>query len=106
MEQYSFEDVRRMSYAQLGAIEDPMDLMATGFVSPMLVRYVVRTDQLEQRYANIALPVLLDALNKAVLNVAWPPEVGQRAPQARRDQIVDNYLDELGPHLLSALRSN
>lgn len=28
-----------------------MQLTATGFISPMLVRYVVRTGQLDSRYA-------------------------------------------------------
>ncbi|WP_434666858.1 hypothetical protein P5W99_37690 [Paraburkholderia sp. A3BS-1L] len=103
MEQYSFEEVKRMSFAQLGAVEDPMDLMTTGFASPMLVRYVVRTGQLDERYPNIALPELLDVINEAAAVVQWSPEVGQRAPMAKRDPIVDQYLDALAPRLQSAL---
>jgi hypothetical protein len=104
MRQYTFEDVERMSYAELGAVEDPLELAATGFVSPLLVRYVVRTDQLEERYPDIPLCDLLNAMNQAAMNIAWPMEVGQRAPLAKRDPVVDRYLDALGPHLLSALR--
>lgn len=43
MEQYTMEDVSRLTYAELGAIEDPALLMATGGVAPMLIRYIVRT---------------------------------------------------------------
>lgn len=43
MEQYTMEDVSRLTYAELGAIEDPALLMAIGGVAPMLIRYIVRT---------------------------------------------------------------
>jgi hypothetical protein len=46
MKQLELNEVRAMSFEQLGAVEDPMDLMATGSVAPILVRYAVRTGQL------------------------------------------------------------
>jgi hypothetical protein len=66
-----FEEVKRMSFARLGAVEDPMNLMATGFVARMLVRYAVRTVQLDERYPGIALPVSLDAMNKAAMDIGF-----------------------------------
>jgi hypothetical protein len=50
MKQYTFEEVRGLTFAELGAIDDPMALMATGSLAPMLIRYIVRTVQLESRY--------------------------------------------------------
>jgi hypothetical protein len=106
MTQLTFDEVQQLTYADLGAIDDPMDLASTGFVSPMLVRYVVRTGQLESRYPGVALPVLLDAINKAATVIAWPVDVGQQAPVAKRDPAVDAYLDDLQQHVRSALQPN
>jgi len=44
MNQHTYDDVQEMTYQQLGEINDAMQLMSTGHVSPILVRYVVRTD--------------------------------------------------------------
>lgn len=83
-----------------------MQLMSTHFVSPMLVRYVVRTGQLEQRYSGLSLTTLLNALNLAATMIQLPPGVTQKAPSATRDAEVDGYLDALSPHIQSALRPN
>ena len=96
MHQLSYDDVQKLSYAQLGAIDDPMALMATGQVSPILVRYAVRTGQLLGRYGDVPLPVLMDAIGRAAaIQGSWPFAVGQRAPDAVRDKDVDAYLDAL-----------
>lgn len=105
MRQFELDEVRAMSFEQLGAIEDPVDLMATGSVAPILVRYTVRTGQLERRYPGIALPTLLDAIMKSATMIDWPlATVAQKAPQAKQDADVDAYLDELQPHLERALK--
>jgi len=106
MTQYSLEEVGLMSFEQVGAIEDPMDLASTGFISPMLVRYVVRTEQLEARYSGIALPKLLAAIDKAATVIDWSLIVGQKMPGEERDARVDAYLDEIGPHVRHALSPN
>lgn len=104
MKQFELDEVRAMSFEQLGAVEDPMDLMATGSVAPILVRYAVRTGQLERRYPGIALPTLLDAIMKSATMINWPlATVAQKAPRAKQDADVDAYLDELQPHLERAL---
>lgn len=99
MKQYSFEDVRQMRFEQLAAIEDPMQLAATGFISPMLVRYVVRTGQLESRYPGSALSTLLGAIDKATVRIDLPVIVRQKIPLAVRDSAVDSYLDDLQAHV-------
>ncbi|HGL6714605.1 hypothetical protein NTJ56_20830 [Burkholderia contaminans] len=104
MEQYTLKEISAMSFAQLGAVDDPMLLMACGSMGPILVRYVIRTGQLDARYQGVALPVLLDAILLAASNLPWPPEVGQQAPLAKQSAEVDAYLDSLQPHLQSALR--
>ena len=106
MMQYSQDDVGRMNFEQVGAIEDPLELSATGFISPMLVRYVVRTEQLKVRYPEITLPALLNAIDKAATMIAWPEIVGQKLPGAERDSSVDAYLDALHPHIKHALAPN
>lgn len=89
-----------MTFAELAAIEDPMQLMSTGFVAPMLIRYVVLTGQLESRYPNSVLPVLLDKMNNAALKIDWDSNgVGQKAPLGVRDTVVDNYLDALNKYM-------
>lgn len=99
MKQYSFEEVSQMSFEQLAAIEDPMQLAATGFISPMLVRYVVRTGQLDSRYAGRALSTLLGAIDKATVRIDLPVIVQQKIPLAVRDSAVDSYLDDLQPQV-------
>jgi hypothetical protein len=107
MTQYTLDEVRSMTFAELGAVEDPMDLMATTSVAPMLVRYVVRTGQLDSRYPGIALPPLMDAILAAASIIPWQLDtVGQKAPRATRDSDVDAYLDSLKPHLEDAINSN
>lgn len=96
MHQLSYNDVQKLSYEQLAAIDDPMALMATGQVSPILLRYVVRTEQLQGRYGEVPLPILMDAIGRAAaIQGDWPFAVGQKAPQAVRDKDVDDYLDRL-----------
>jgi hypothetical protein len=93
---YTFEDVQGMTFEQLGGIDDPMLLMSTTHVSPMLVRYIVRTKQLEARYAGVELPDLLRAIDlAAAFHRDWPFAVGQGAPVSKRDARVDAYLDAL-----------
>ncbi|VVE87674.1 hypothetical protein PBR20603_01611 [Pandoraea bronchicola] len=105
MKQYELDEVRAMSFERLGAIEDPVDLMATGSIAPILVRYAVRTGQLERRYPGVALSALLDAIMKSATMINWPLDtVAQKAPQAKQDADVDTYLDELQPHLERALK--
>lgn len=106
MEQYTMEDVSLLTYAELGAIEDPALLMATGGVAPMLIRYIVRTGQLDNRFPGISLTMLLSAIGKAAANVEWPIEtVAQLAPQAVQNAVVDQYLDTLQPHVQTALKN-
>lgn len=96
MDQLSYQDVQKLSYAQLGAIDDPMVLMNTTQVSPILIRYVVRTGQLASRYGDTPLPVLLNAVSHAAAqHSAWPFEVSQAAPLCEANQAVDAYLDAL-----------
>lgn len=106
MEQYTMEDVSRMTYAELGVIEDPAHLMATGGVAPMLIRYIVRTGQLDNRFPGISLTMLLSAIGKAAAKVEWPIQtVAQLVPQAVQNTVVDQYLDTLQPHVQTALKS-
>lgn len=96
MKQYSIEEVRGMTYEQLGAIDDPFELMATTSMSPMLVRYVVRTGQLEARYPNVPLPTLLDVMNQAAgEHIDWPFAASQHSPAGVQNEEVDAYLNVL-----------
>ena len=103
MKQFTFEDVLSLTFDELGAIEDPMQLAATAQVSPMLVRYVIRTDQLEERYRGVRMRTLLGAIVVAAAAVKWPNVVGQKALLAQKDADVDAYLDELQPHVAKAI---
>ncbi|QBR04184.1 hypothetical protein [Paraburkholderia pallida] len=106
MKDYTLQEVSRMTYAELGAIEDPMTLMSTGGVSPMLVRYMVRTGQLESRYPGVALPMLLRAITQAAATVDWPlATVAQAAPLAVQDAAVDAYLDNVQPQAHAVLKA-
>lgn len=105
MTSYSFVEVNGLSFEALGKIDDPLELMSTGFVSPILARYVVRTGQLDIRYPNIDLPALLMAINFAATSIPWPlSTVAQKAPLAIRDPDVDAYLDQLAGGIASALK--
>ncbi|VVE84457.1 hypothetical protein [Pandoraea sputorum] len=104
MERLTFEDVKRMTFEELEAIDDPVDLAHIGALSPLLVRYVVRTGQLHLRYDGVALPALLEAINKAVPVTRLPPEVWRKIPFATRDDDVDAYLDRLQANVSGALR--
>ena len=96
MKQYTFEEVTRLSYEELGVIDDPMLLAASTFVSPMLVRYVVRTGQLDARYPDVPLPKLLFAMNQASAEHGdWPHEIGQQSPAGVRNDQVEAYLNVL-----------
>ncbi|ASL43974.1 hypothetical protein bAD24_I10810 [Burkholderia sp. AD24] len=95
MQQYKLDDIKRMSFRQLGKIEDPMTLSACGSIAPILVRYVVRTGQLNERFLGMPLPVLLDSMLVAASKLPWPAEVGQCAPLGERNADVDTYLDNL-----------
>ena len=108
MRQYNFSEVRSMSFEQLGAIDDPMDLVNTGHVSPMVVRYVVRTGQLTQRYPVVTLPQLLDAIDGACVAyeqsskaapLHWSNNLSQPLQAAVGDTVVDEYLDALAPEI-------
>lgn len=83
----------------------PMGLMATSSVAPILVRYMVRTDQLESRFPGVTLPMLLSAMASTATKFEWPlMTVAQTAPLARQDAAVDEYLDALQPHVQAALK--
>lgn len=104
-QRYTIEEVRGMTFAQLGAIEDPFELMNKLTVSPMLVRYLVRTDQLKKRYPDVELPKLLDAIDIAAAVVQWPIfTVGQTLHLATQDPEVDKYLDEIQPRVEKVLK--
>jgi len=103
MKQYTYEEVLNLTFRELGAIVDPLQLAATQHVSPMLVRYVIRTDQLEVRYPGVRLRTLLGAIEVAAKKVKWPDVVGQNAPLAIVDTAVDAYLDELQPYVAKAI---
>lgn len=105
MKQFTFEEILGLTYTELGAIDDPMQLAATGHVSPMLVRYVVRTGQLDERYRGVPLRVLLDAIDLAAARIEWLDGVGQKAPLAAKDAEVEAYLDELQPLVGEALEA-
>lgn len=97
-----------MSFEQLGAIDNPMELTNTGHVSPMVVRYVVRTGQLSQRFPVMALPQLLDAIDGAcaaheqsskMARLDWVKNISQPLQAAERDSMVDAYLDAIAPEI-------
>jgi hypothetical protein len=90
-------EVRLMSYDQLGAIADPMALMATGSTASLTLRYLVRTGQLERRFPGQALPELLHVMAHAapLVQARWTFDVMQKLPQGVQDDDVDAYLDEL-----------
>lgn len=104
MTQLTLEAVKQMTYEELAVMEGPTDVADLGQFSPMLVRYVVCTWQLHSRYADVALPDLLDAINIAAMMVPWPPNVVLKVPAAERDADVDEYLDCLQMHVSAALR--
>lgn len=108
MHQYSFAEVRAMSFEQLGAIDSSMELTNTGHVSPMVVRYVVRTGQLNQRFPVVTLPQLLDAIDGAcaaheqssrAAPLHWVNDVSQPLQAAVGDSTVDAYLDAIAPEI-------
>ena len=104
MPAYTLHDVYSMTFEQLGAVQDPFELMSTGAVSPMLLRYVVRNGQLHARYSDADLPALLMAINYAATFVQWPMStVAQKAPVAILDPDVDAYLETLQPGVQQAL---
>jgi hypothetical protein len=85
-----------MTFTELGEIEDPFELMDKLTVSPMLVRYMVQTAQLETRYPGVQLPELLDAIDIAVARVQWPIfTVGQTLHLAEHNPEIEKYLDEI-----------
>lgn len=111
--QYKYEEVLAMTFDQLGSITDPTMLMATGCVSPMVIRYVIRTGQLEDRFAHSSLSELLEAVNAAHLvwdggkpeqQRAWAERLSQQIPIADRNSGVDSYLDEIAPRVRALLR--
>ncbi|VVE59248.1 hypothetical protein [Pandoraea sputorum] len=93
-----------MTYEELGAIEDPTDLTNIGCLSPMLVAYVVRTEQLHSRFAGVAFRDLLNAINNAVTMIPWSAEAVQQAVAEERNPDVDAYLDHLHVFISAALR--
>jgi hypothetical protein len=101
MEKYNFDEAQQLGYEGLGAVSDPSLLTATGYISPMLVRYVVRTGQLEQRYPGVPVGLLLNALNLAGAKSEYSGDkmrmqkLGPKIQAAERDAEVDVYLDEL-----------
>ncbi len=100
----TMDEIRGMSYDELGAIEDPSTLMSGLTVSPMIVRYMVRTGQLATRYPGVDLPTLLDAIDSAAAIVEWPYFTGgQTLHLVEHDAEVEKYLDEIQPYVNSEL---
>jgi hypothetical protein len=99
MNQYTYDDVQQMTYAQLGAIDDAMLLTSTGHVSPMLVRYIVRTGQLEKRYPGVLITTLLGAIDNAAAEaMEWPFSASQLSTLGIQHEQVDAYLNALGTY--------
>ncbi|MGK3726793.1 hypothetical protein [Stenotrophomonas sp. 6O] len=93
-----------MSFDQLGAIENSLELSNTGRVSPMIIRYVVRTGQLRARFPVVPLVQLLDAVDGACIAyeqsskaapLHWVNNVSQPLQVAAGDAVVDEYLDAI-----------
>lgn len=95
--QLSTEEVKRMSFDQIGAIDDPLRLAATGTIAPMLIRYVAATEQLQTRFGECSVPELIDAINYAFCRTPWDQMLGQTMVNRVRDAQTDQYLDELQP---------
>lgn len=95
MKQYTLDEVRAMSFEQLGAIDDPMMLMATGTTAALTVRYLVRTNQLDLIKPRRTLPEVLHVMAHAATLVPWTIELGQLIPQARQTKVVDDYVAAL-----------
>lgn len=104
MAELTFEAVRQMTYEDFETIADPMELTTMGLLSPLLVAYVVRTGQLELRYAGIALPDLLDAINNAGTMIPWCPVALRSFCAEQPVAVMDAYLDRLQEHVSAALR--
>lgn len=104
MAELTFEAVKQMTDEELDAIGQPAILTKMAFMSPMLVAYVVRTGQFYARFAGIALPVLLNAINNAGTMIPWCPEAARNVCAEQRDAAVDAYLDRLQVHVRAALR--
>lgn len=109
---YTYEAVKNMTFAGLGAIEDPTELMGTGFASPLVVRYIVRTGQLQERYPSISLIDLLEAIQAAgaawefkssEMQQHWVYKLSQLVQAGVRNPVVDEYLDSIGPLIREAL---
>lgn len=104
MKQYTLKEITAMSFAALGAIEDPIALMACGSPAPIVVRYAVRTGQLDTRYPNLTPHALLDAIFLAAGRLPMPAKVGQLVTHGKKNADVDEYLDSLQPHVREVLR--
>ena len=106
MKQLTYDEVLKLSYPQLGAIDDPMTLMASGGMAPMAVRYLVRTGQLDESYPGVSLSALVKALTEAAAQFPWPADVTQELPSGSRSEACDSYLSELRPRVRQRLGLN
>lgn len=95
MKQFTMDEVRAMTFGQLGAIDDPMLLMATGTTAPLTVRYLVRTNQLDLIRPHRTLPEVLHIMAHAATLVPWTAELGQLIPQGQQSKVVDDYVAAL-----------
>lgn len=100
MKRYTYGGGEGRTFEQYGAINDANELAAAEFVSPVLVRCVVRIGRLE----TCALSQVLDANNAVAAKVSLPYENWQLVSHVRRDQFVDAFLDALQPYIRGALR--
>lgn len=96
MKQYSREEAIALGFIGLGAVEDPLDLMAAASIAPIVIRYMVRNGQLEARFPGVDIETLFRTIEHSAIKLNWPFEVQQSIPLGERNAAVDAYLDELG----------
>ena len=102
--EYSLNDVEQMGYEQLGAINDPSELENTGGgTSPMILRYIVRTDQLKERFPDTDFITLLMSIGFAVSRLEHTHQVLQKIRDGNRDTDADNYLDNIQSNVLQII---
>ncbi len=94
---YSLEDVSRMTFAQLAAIDDPLSLMGAGGTAPVTLRYAIRTGQLESLFPGKTMAELLRVITHAapIVMDRWTFHVQQTMPGGEQDDEVDSYLKAL-----------
>jgi hypothetical protein len=101
---YSLNDVEQMGYEQLGAINDPSELTRTGgSTSPMILRYIVRTGQLKERFPDTDFITLLMSIGFAVSRLEHTHQILLKIIDGNRDTDADNYLDNIQSNVLQII---